>query len=194
MPTPFEKTIALIDIANQRDPNIEVDGGKPHPKEFLYSERMTRCLLGFRPDASEHLQIAVRGQHIERWTSPRSAYPEGRTGYKKWRAELGLFHARRVGELMQEAGYGEEDIKRTQYIVQKRGLGRDAETQCMEDVVCLVFIRHYLEDFASKHDEAKLIDIVQKTWAKMSDEGHAAALKIPLSESMQSLVAKALAS
>lgn len=192
MTSPFIKTLELIDSANRKDPNLEIDGETQRPKELLYSERMSTCLAEFAPDASEHLRIAARGQHIERWTSPRSNYPEGRTGYKKWRAELGLFHARRVGELMQEAGYGEEDIKRTQYLVQKRGLGRDPETQCLEDVICLVFIRHYLEEFAAKHDEEKLIDIIRKTWAKMSEAGHAAALKIPLSDSMRDLVGKAL--
>jgi hypothetical protein len=192
MTTPFAKTLALIDAANSQDPNLESDGAELRPKELLYSQRMSQCLAEFAPDASEHLRIAVRGQHIERWTSPRSAYPEGRTGYKQWRAELGLFHAKRVGELMREAGYGEEDVKRAQYLVQKRGLGRDPETQCLEDVVCLVFIRHYLDDFASKHDEDKLIDIIRKTWAKMSEKGHAAALQIPLSDAMKNLVGKAL--
>jgi hypothetical protein len=192
MTTPFAKTMALIDAANALDSNLESDGANLRPKELLYAERMTDCLKDFQPDASEHLQLAARGQHIERWTSPRSAYPEGRTGYKKWRAELGLFHAKRVGELMQQAGYEEEDIKRAQYLVQKRGLGRDPETQCLEDVICLVFIRHYLEEFATKHDEPKLIDIIQKTWAKMSEQGHAAALRIPLSQPMQTLVGKAL--
>lgn len=192
MTTPFAKTLALIDAANSQDPNLESDGAELRPKELLYSQRMSECLEEFAPEASEHLRIAARGQHIERWTSPRNAYPEGRTGYKQWRAELGLFHAKRVGELMKEAGYGEEDVKRAQYLVQKRGLGRDPETQCLEDVVCLVFIRHYLEDFASKHDEEKLIDIIRKTWAKMSEKGHAAALQIPLSDAMKNLVGKAL--
>lgn len=192
MTTPFAKTLALIDAANRQDPNLESDGAELRPKELLYSQRMSECLEEFAPEASEHLRIAARGQHIERWTSPRSAYPEGRTGYKQWRAELGLFHAKRVGELMKEAGYGEEDVKRTQYLVQKRGLGRDPETQCLEDVVCLVFIRHYLDDFASKHDEDKLIDIIRKTWAKMSEKGHAAALQIPLSGAIKNLVGKAL--
>ena len=192
MTSAFAKTIELIDNANRQDPNREMDGGAERPKELLYSERMSACLNEFEPNASEHLCIAARGQHIERWTSPRSNYPEGRTGYKKWRAELGLFHARRVGELMKEAGYGEDDIKRAQYLVQKRGLGRDPETQCLEDVICLVFIRHYLEEFASKHDEEKLIDIIRKTWAKMSDQGHGAALQIPLSDAMRDLVGKAL--
>lgn len=192
MTSPLTQTLALIDRANRLDPNQETDGGVEYPKELLYSERMSAQLAEFAPDASEHLRIAVRGQHIERWTSPRSDYPEGRTGYKKWRAELGLFHAKRVGELMQEAGYGEEDIKRTQYLVQKRGLGRDPETQCLEDVICLVFIRHYLQEFASKHDEEKLIDIIRKTWAKMSEKGQASALGIPLNPAMSSLIGRAL--
>lgn len=192
MTSPFAKTLALIDRANGADPNLEADGEQLRPKELLYSERMSECLAEFAPDASEHLRIAARGQHIERWTSPRSNYPEGRTGYKQWRAELGLFHAKRVGELMQEAGYDETDIKRTQYLVQKRGLGRDPETQCLEDVICLVFLRHYLEDFAGKHDDEKLIDIIRKTWAKMSPKGQHAALQIHLSDSMKNLVGRAL--
>lgn len=192
MTSPFANTLALIDRANGADPNLEADGEQLRPKELLYSERMSDCLAEFAPDASEHLRVAARGQHIERWTSPRSDYPEGRTGYKQWRAELGLFHAKRVGELMQEAGYDETDIKRTQYLVQKRGLGRDPETQCLEDVICLVFLRYYLEDFAGKHDEEKLIDIIRKTWAKMSEKGQAAALQISLSDSMKNLVGRAL--
>lgn len=192
MTSSFSKTLELIDNANRQDPNRETDGGVNYPKEFLYSERMSACLTEFAPGASEHLRIAARGQHIERWTSPRSNYPAGRTGYKQWRAELGLFHARRVGELMREAGYADDDIKRTQYLVQKRGLGRDPETQCLEDVICLVFIRHYLDDFVRKQDEEKMIDIIRKTWAKMSEQGQAAALKIPLSGTVKSLVERAL--
>ena len=88
MTSPLTQTLALIDRANRLDPNIERDGGSEYPKELLYSERMSAQLAEFAPDASEHLHIAARGQHIERWTSPRSDYPEGRTGYKKWRAEL----------------------------------------------------------------------------------------------------------
>lgn len=192
MSSKLDTTIDLIDQANSKDPNIENNNGVQAPKELLYSQRMTEQLLEFSPQASAHLQIAARGQHIERWNSLRSDYPEGRAGYKKWRAELGLFHAKRVGELMQQAGYSEEDINRAKYITQKRGLRRDPETQCLEDVVCLVFLNHYLEDFTTKHNEEKLIDIIQKTWAKMSDEGHNAALKLPLAPEMQTLIGKAL--
>ena len=65
---------------------------------------MSQSLAAFEPAASFALQLAARAQHIERWTSPRSNYPQGRTGYKQWRSELLLYHARRAGELMAEAG------------------------------------------------------------------------------------------
>lgn len=189
----FRHVIALIDQANSQDPNLEPDeNGESHPKEWLYSQRMTRELSGFASDASEHLRIAAHGQHIERWTSPRADYPEGRSGYKKWRAELGLYHAKRVGELMEEAGYEEDDIERTKYLVQKRGIKRDAESQTLEDVICLVFIRHYLVPFAAKHEDDKLVDIIRKTWAKMSPRGHDAALSIELGPSVQPVVVRAL--
>jgi hypothetical protein len=62
----------------------------------------------------------------------------------------------------------------------------------LEDVICLVFLEYYLEEFAAKHDEEKLIDIIRKTWNKMSPAGHEAALRLPLSEAMLQLVTKAL--
>ncbi|MCT7653654.1 DUF4202 domain-containing protein [Oceanimonas sp. NS1] len=65
--------------------------------------------------------------------------------------------------------------------------------QILEDVICLVFVQHYLEDFAAGHDEDKVVDIIRKTWRKMSEQGHQAALALPLSPAMQALVGKALA-
>lgn len=187
--------IARIDEANALDPNREwcPDSGSNQPKEFLYGKRMTEELQRFAPDASEHLQIAARAQHIERWTSPRNAYADGRAGYKKWRAELSLYHASRAAEIMLQCGYDDEQCERVKFLIQKRQLRRDVETQTLEDVICLVFLRHYLEDFATKHDEDKLIDIIQKTWNKMSVQGHQAALALPLTPALSSLVGKALA-
>lgn len=192
MESPFDQVISLIDAANALDPHMERDGDEMRPKELLYAWRMSRQLAEFAPDASDHLKIAAHGQHIERWKSPRSAYPEGRSGYKKWRAELGLFHAQRVAAIMKQVGYEDEAIERVKYLVQKRGLNRDAETQCLEDVICLVFLRYYLDDFASKHAHDKMVDIIKKTWVKMSPAGHAAALEIPLPPHLQQLIGEAL--
>jgi len=54
---------------------------------------MSERLAQFQPEASEHLQIACRAQHIRRWALDRSDYPEGRTGYKTWRSRQARLHA-----------------------------------------------------------------------------------------------------
>jgi len=153
---------------------------------------MSDQLHKFLPGASEALQLAARSQHICRWKIPRSDYPMDRQGYKKWRLDLAVFHGETAGEILQANGYDQTLIHRVKDLLLKRSLKRDAEVQVLEDVICLVFLEFYLDDFAGKHDEAKLIDIIQKTWNKMSDVGHAAALKLPLSSAMLSLVTKAL--
>lgn len=187
------KILTLIDECNQKDPNIETDiNGNEVPKELLYSYRMTEILNELFPNSSEYLKIAARGQHIERWKSLRSDYPEGRTGYKKWRAELGLFHAKRTGECMDLAGYTIEDIERVKYIVQKRGLKIDEETQALEDTICIVFLKYYLNEFVTKHNKEKLIDIIQKTWKKMSKYGHGSALKLNYKPEILTLIQEAL--
>jgi len=153
---------------------------------------MSETLAAFAPDAGDCLQIAARAQHIERWKSARADYPEGRAGYKKWRSELSQFHARRAGEIMREHHYSEEEVQRTEFLIQKRQLKRNPETQTLEDVICLVFLKHYFVAFAAKHNEDKLIDIVKKTWNKMSDSGHEAALKLDFSEEILNLLKKSL--
>ncbi len=83
---------------------------------------------------------------------------------------------------MKDNGYEQEDIQKVDDLLNKRRLKTDEETQVLEDVVCLVFLKYYFDDFIAKHDEAKLVDIVQKTWNKMSEKGRQAALKMTHSE------------
>ncbi len=182
-------TLAAFDATNAQDPNRE----QGHPKEWLYAQRMSAQLAHFYPQASELLQLAVRSQHIGRWKIPRSDYPMDKSGYKKWRTDLAKMHGELAGELMAQQGYTPEDQERIKDLLLKRGLKRDDEVQILEDVACLVFIEHYLEDFARKHEEEKLLDIIRKTWNKMSPQGHKAALELPLSPALLTLVGKALA-
>ncbi|MFO1388033.1 DUF4202 domain-containing protein [Cellvibrio sp.] len=188
----LEQTLADFDELNAQDPNTEISNGETVAKELLYSQRMTTQLHKFVNQPSEELQLAARSQHICRWKIPRSDYPMDRQGYKKWRLDLAVFHGETAGNVMIKNGYGDDKVQRVKDLLLKRSLKRDAEVQALEDVVCLVFLEFYLEDFASKHDEVKLIDIIQKTWNKMSDAGHAAALKLTFSNQMLSLVTKAL--
>lgn len=188
----FADAIARIDAANAEDPNVERVDGRDVPKELVYGQRMSTCLDRFAPNASEALRLAARAQHIRRFEIPRSEYPDGRAGYHRWRTELMKRHAAHAREILEQVGYDEETIARVEHLVRKRDLKRDAEVQTLEDVICLVFLEHYWSEFAAKHDEEKLIVILQKTWAKMSPDGHAAALALPLSEADRALVAKAL--
>lgn len=189
----LENTLAAFDAANLQDPNKELVNNEMVAKEWIYGIRMSACLKAFAPDATEVLQLAARSQHICRWKIPRADYPMDRSGYKKWRLDLAHMHGEIAGNIMIEQGYSSEEVERVKDLLLKRSLKRDAEVQTLEDVVCLVFLEFYFEEFAAKHDEAKLIDIVQKTWNKMSENGHAAALKLPLSDAMLQLVTKALA-
>ena len=185
--------IAAIDAANARDPNMIEVGGRREPAELIYGRRMSETLARMAPDASEHLRIAARGQHIERWTSRRTSYPQGRVGYLKWRKDLQNFHAERVGEIMAAAGYDVDDIDRVGALIRKERLKSDAETQMIEDVVCVVFLEHYLGEFMEKTDHDKLAGILAKTWNKMSPLGHEQALKLALPASVPALLEQGLA-
>lgn len=191
--TPLEQAIEAIDAKNAKDPNLENAEGQMLPKELLYAKRMTAQLLAFQPDASQEVQIAARAQHICRWKSPRENYPMNRIGYLKWREDLKKMHANLTAEILQDLDFEKEVIDRVMFLIKKKRIKKDAESQLLEDVICLVFLQYYFEDFAAKHEEEKVIDIVQKTWAKMSEKGQAAALKLPLSKTTSALVGKALA-
>ncbi len=189
----LKKTFVAIDAANSKDPNKEIIDNKELPKELIYGQRMSEMLDMFKPNATDILKIAVRAQHICRWESPRSNYPMNRKGYLLWRSELKKFHAVKTGEIMTELGYDHKSIEAVSFLLQKKQLKRNEETQCLEDVVCLVFLKHYYEAFRIKHTDEKVIDIVQKTWKKMSKKGHAAALQIQYTEKGLSLIQQALA-
>lgn len=188
----LQNTFAAFDTANSDDPNRDLVDGQLQPREFVYAQRMSAQLALFCPAASVDLQLAARCQHICRWKIPRSDYPMDRQGYKRWRTDLALFHGETAAAILAQQGYAESVIKRVKDLLLKRGLKRDEEVQTLEDVICLVFIQHYLADFASKHDEAKLIDIIRKTWNKMSEKGHGAALALPLTIDLLTLIGKAL--
>ena len=121
-PTLFQKAVALIDAANAEDPNQESADGRTWPKELLYAQRMSEMLDRFAPDADDAQRLAIRAQHIQRWKSARSDYPEGRQGYLQWRTQLYRFHADTAGQLLAEAGYGDDVIERVKQAVGKRAL------------------------------------------------------------------------
>jgi hypothetical protein len=190
----LDDALSGFDEANAEDPNTETVNGQSLPKELIYGQRMSVRLADFAPDAPETVRLAARAQHIRRWEVPRDSYPEGRAGYLQWRTDLYKRHGEIAGAIMEGVGYDADAIERVKTLLRKRGLKTDPDVQLLEDVICLVFLEHYFHDFAQKHEEQKLIPIVQKTWKKMSEGAHRAALQLDYPPEDLALIRKALGS
>ena len=188
----LSKVYKNIDQLNAEDPNIEIVNNKEIAKELIYGMRMTEMLNEFEPEASLALNIAARGQHICRWEIPRKDYEMNRVGYLTWRKDLKKFHAEKLKTILTELDFETEIINRVSFLIEKKKLKKDNETQTLEDVICLVFLKYYYESFYVKHNDEKVIDIIQKTWKKMSEKGHEKALKISYSKNGLELIKKAL--
>ncbi|MDV3307807.1 MAG: DUF4202 domain-containing protein [Cyclobacteriaceae bacterium] len=185
------RAFEAFDAYNSQDPNLEADGDQSVPKEVLYAQRMTRRLAAFAPEAPEHVQLAARCQHIGRWEIPRSRYPMDRKGYLTWRNELKRHHASIAERILKACGYEEATIELVKFLLLKKQLHVNPDTQLLEDIVCLVFLEHYLEDFASRHDSSKVVDILRKTMKKMSPRAIREAHDVVQSDRIRTLLEKA---
>ena len=190
-PAMIRRCVERFDSANAEDPNCEADGT---PKELAYAERMTAWLDRLEPEAPDEVRLAVRAQHIRRWEIPRASYPKGRSAYLKWRRDLGRYHADTAGSIMRDCGFDERTVERVQAIIRKKRFKVDPWAQLLEDVACLVFLEHYFDPFVDEQEEASMVNILRRTWLKMSETGREAALGIKLSPRCERLLRLALAS
>jgi|SRR5579864_6348478 len=181
--SPFDAACAAIDRANAED---------PQGRELNYSHRMVEWVRALAPSASEELLLAARAQHVRRWTVPRSTYAEGRNGYLHWREDLKKFHADTLGRIMKDAGYAAEAVAKSRNLLVRKNLSTDAEGQILEDAACLVFLQFEFGDFAGKTEPDQLVDILRKTWKKMSSAAHERALGLALPPEQRDLVQRAL--
>jgi hypothetical protein len=197
----FERAIAAIDAANADDPNTIVVDGVERPKEQAHAEAMTEWVGRLDRDADEAQLLAARAHHLRRWAHPRSAEPDGRAGYLRWRAEAKRRHATEVGEILAGVGYDTETIDRVQALVAKRGLGRGDRPdvdgrpdpfQVHEDALCLVFLTTQFDELLEKVGDEKTIVVLARTLAKMGDRGRAEALALDLDQRQLALVGAAL--
>ena len=184
----FESALRRFDEENARDPNRE-DG---QPREWLYARRLSGWVLRLCPDASEELRLAARCQHICRWEIPRDSYPMTRAGYLKWRADLKKFHAQKAGEILKDAGYGDETIRRVQDLNLKKNFPADVECRVLEDALCLVFLQFQFAGLAAKSDDGKMVNALQKSWQKMTEAARTEALKLEFGPREKSLLQRAL--
>ena len=181
----LQQVLDRLDALNRDD---------PASRELPYAQQLTGWVQRLNPKASEVLLIAARGQHVRRWTIPRSQYPMNRQGYLRWRETLKSFHADTVAGVMREAGYQDEEIGRVRRLMSKRELGSDAETQTLEDALCLVFLDTQFADLRAKTSDDKMVEVLRKTWIKMSEAARAEALRLSLGAAEQELLKQALSS
>jgi tRNAThr (cytosine32-N3)-methyltransferase len=187
---PLAAARTAIAAAHAADPEHE-DG---RPAELLYAERMETWLARVVERPSTALRLAALCQHLERWTLPRGSFPMDRAGYLRWRTTLYRRQAERAQELLLGAGIDAALAARVAALVAKTDLARDPETQALEDAACLVFLAHEVGDFAARKDytREKWLDILRKTWRKMSPRGHQLALALPLDPGLRALVVEAV--
>ena len=191
----YHAVIREIDVFNANDPRRIMVDGVSRPREVVYAERMSACLLRLYPDASEELRIAAHAQHIGRWQIPRDSYAAGRDGYNAWRTACREHHATLVSGILGRHGYAADQIAKVAKVVRKEELKRDPESQALENVAAVVFVQHDLADFIGAHpsyDDAKFVGILNKTLRKMDATGHAALIGLRLPADASRIIGLAL--
>jgi tRNAThr (cytosine32-N3)-methyltransferase len=188
----YAKARVVIDAVHAGDPKRTVDG---RPAELVYADRMEAWVLKLRPESPELLRLAARCQHLERWATPRDSYPMDKVGYHAWRRGLYVKQAERARGILLDAGVDAAEADAVATWVSKTGLKTNDGSQALEDAACLVFLENEIADFAVSHadyTEEKFVDILRKTWKKMSAAAQAAALALELPAPIAALVRTAL--
>ena len=188
----FLEALRRFDEENSRDPNSEIVDGVAQPRELIYARRLSDWVLKLCPGASEALQLAARCQHLCRWTIPRDSYPMTRPGYLQWREALKKFHAQKAGEILREAGYGDNIVARVQSLNLKKKFPTDPESRVLEDALCLVFLQYQFADLANKTERDKMIVVLQKSWKKMTPQAREVAPKLDYAAREKELLDAAL--
>ena len=189
----YARARELIDAAHAADPQRAPDG---RPAELVYADRMEAWVARLQPAAPPRLRLAARAQHLERWSVPRASFPPGRAGYLSWRKSLYTAQAGRARALLLEAGVPTAEADEAAVWVSKTGLKTNPGTQALEDAACLVFLENEVAAFAAQHADyprVKFIDILSKTWRKMSPAALELARGLPFPPAIAALVRDATA-
>ena len=189
--TAYSRARELIDAAHAADPTRSPDG---QPAELVYAGQIEAWVAKLVPDASPLLRLAARCQHLERWSVPRASFPEGKAGYLAWRRSLYVKQAARAKELLLLAGVAATEADEAATWVSKTGLKTNAGTQALEDAAVLVFLESEIKAFAAQHSEyprEKFVDILRKTWRKLSPRGQELAGTLSLSPDVAAMVREA---
>lgn len=187
----YGRARALVDSAHAADPRRDADG---RAAELAYADHMERWVARIAPDAGPVLRLAARCQHLERWLVPRGSFPMDRPGYLAWRKSLYVKQAERARQILDQAGVPPDEAANAATWVSKTGLRTNPGTQALEDAAVLVFLESEIQAFAAQHAEyprEKFVDILRKTWRKMSPRAQELARGLDLPAPIEALVREA---
>jgi tRNAThr (cytosine32-N3)-methyltransferase len=179
---------AAIDDVHRADTRTEAGLAS----ELRYADRLEGWVRRLVTAPSDALLLAARAQHLERWAIPRDTYPAGRGGYLRWRSDVHRRQGERARQILAEAGCEEALAARVGALVGKAAPRGDAEAQALEDAACLLFLETDFLDFIREYPHDKIVDVVRKTWKKMSPVGHAEAGKLALPAEAAAIVGEAV--
>ncbi|HTF82383.1 MAG TPA: DUF4202 domain-containing protein [Cytophagales bacterium] len=188
----LDKAFEKFDAYNGTDPHVLVWNQVSYPQELFLALQLHTWVLKLNSAPSEPLLLASRCQHIGRWEVPRHAYPEGRVGYLSWRRNLAELHALKAKSILQEVGYTPDVISMVEHIILKRNIKKDPDVQTIENALCLVFLEFQYEDFHTRHEGDKVINIIKKSLLKMDTEGREFALTLNYSTAGLTYIKEAL--
>jgi tRNAThr (cytosine32-N3)-methyltransferase len=188
----YARARELIDAAHAADPQRTPSG---EPAELGYADHVEAWVKRLVPAAAPILLLAARCQHLERWSVPRASFPMDRPGYLTWRRSLYTKQANRARELLLQAGVAAGEADEAATWVSKNGLKTNPGTQALEDAAVLVFLENEISAFAAQHahyPREKFVDILKKTWRKLSPPAQDFARGLELPPAIAGLVQDAL--
>ena len=186
---PVDLAIEAIDAANRDDPHVFEE----EPLALVEGRLAYGWIERLSDEPADALLLAARAHHLRRWVIPRTDYPDGRSGYLRWRRHQKVRHAEELRAILVAAGVEPATVDRACVIVSKIGLGSDPEVQLFEDAVCLTFLHTQLAPTAERLGDERAVPVIAKTLAKMSERGRQTALTLDFDDHTAALIARSLA-
>ena len=186
--TQYINAVNRINAIHNEDISSETTEGKEVKAELLYSERMLSVLKLVAPDSSHELKLAALCQHMSRWSIPRATFPMDKKGYYQWRAAIMDHQLEVTTRALAESGIDEQSIAVVKDALKNKADKSNENASIIEDTACLVFIKWYLEPFASQFDTTKAADILRKTAKKMSERGLGLISQLNLTSSVSEIL------
>jgi hypothetical protein len=178
--SPLDDALFEFDEINARDPRWQMYQNHNHPREWIFSVRVSAWMERLDPRASEAARLAARAHTLARWEVPREDFAADTAGYHQWRHATAHHSAKAAADVLRRVGYWDDVIDTVRALILRENFPDDPDARLLEDADCLAFLEIKLVDYLEKWDDPKLARILQGTWTKMTPAAKKLALALPL--------------